>query len=257
GIGGSSLYRHRDLWHPDYLWEPESAPITSVISYQSGDAGDSEHANCLSSAQAASIQVNQSSDNYISPVSARENANQPEDTGAPQLISLHTIDESTAANHPSMGPQYIQQVLLDIKARTKVIPETPQVTATTKLTKDTAYRAAQENQRQKFLTSGDPILIAEAQQWQADKPNPLHITPHPQIALPEDCQPQHPYTQPHPSDLSDTLAAISVQLCQLAWSPTKVKKQLLQLFGKPNRALLSDLELEQWLTWLEMQVEIA
>ncbi|NET36138.1 MAG: hypothetical protein F6K19_29620, partial [Cyanothece sp. SIO1E1] len=42
GIGGSSLYRHRDLWHPDYLWEPESAPITSVISYQSGDAGDSE-----------------------------------------------------------------------------------------------------------------------------------------------------------------------------------------------------------------------
>jgi hypothetical protein len=39
GIGGGSLYRHRDLWHPDYLWKtPSDSPSSNAN--QQGDSAE-------------------------------------------------------------------------------------------------------------------------------------------------------------------------------------------------------------------------
>jgi hypothetical protein len=52
-------------------------------------------------------------------------------------------------------------------------------------------------------------------------------------------------------DLSDLLVKISVQIQRLSWTKSQVRDCLLTLFSKDRRSRLSDLELVQWLKWLE------
>jgi hypothetical protein len=100
---------------------------------------------------------------------------------------------------------------------------------------------------QQYLESGDPILMAEALAWAEINPGVLHVerTNLPLIANPEL---DHP-----PPNLSEMLAAISVHIQQLQWTPEAVSDRLWHLFGKRSQALLDDMELAQWNLWLEEQ----
>jgi hypothetical protein len=211
GIGGGSLYRHRDLWHPQHLVE-----------------------NCLV-------------ENHVEFPPDPPSANTTEQVacaeGASTVHSLTSLLPTTGGN-PSSG-----QALSD---RPAPIPQSVGSNALSH-----ADRITQQERRQQFLASGDPILVAEALTWAREESFPgsfpilLSSDPSTRVLPPEPLLPHQDAVWLR-FDLSDTLAAISVQIKRLGWSRSQVSHDLLQRFGKSDRALLLEEELIQWLAELEL-----
>jgi hypothetical protein len=116
---------------------------------------------------------------------------------------------------------------------------------------------------QRYLASGDPILMAEAiahlqaKQAASSVRYVSHASPDREAnrslslvsASVADVQPEALCNDP--ADLSAMLALISVHVRRLGWSSQMVSDRLFALFGKPAQSLLSGWELMEWLEWLE------
>ncbi len=290
GIGGGSLYRHRDLWHPVHLVEspPDPPTILSVSSMASAEGAPIEgnprsllsknDGNSRSSGSLGdSLEFNQPSMDGNS-LSAEESSDRDCSDAPIQPVEEHEGLE---------GIQYVQQVLAAIQERHQANRGTAKqlpVQAQQRKQKDT--RAAQTQRMQQYWASGDRILMAEAQRWAIanlgvlDICVPLEVQPQqgePNVladplmgrAL---LQPRHSVQSMATSealeqepavpinkgglgivDLSDVLAQISVQRQRLEWTLEQAQEALSQRFGKTSQALLTDSELMEWLTWLRGQ----
>lgn len=174
GIGGASLYRHRDLWHPHHL--RTLSDVASSVGHSSVDHSSVDHLPVenppnppilhrdgrLDCAEGASNRLN--STNLL----ATEDGDNLQGKGfsdrpTPQPV----IKDSDVAPAPQTGVPFIRQVLFQIKATQRVVQD--------------SFRSAQEQQQQnqfqrakqqqlarmqQYLNSGDPILVAEALAWQ-------------------------------------------------------------------------------------------
>jgi hypothetical protein len=100
---------------------------------------------------------------------------------------------------------------------------------------------------QRYLESGDPILMAEAIAWAEINPGVLRVE-HLNLPLFEALE-----LDDSAHDLSGVLATISIQIQRLGWTREQVGDRLGQLFGKRCQGLLDDMELAQWNLWLEEQ----
>lgn len=233
GIGGGSLYRHRDLWHP-----------TEFIEFAEG-----------------LTEINQPVENPPYPLSL----NKPEEFDCEEVASnSHSL---TSLLSTSGGNGISDKGLSD---RT---PEISDVGGNSSL--DCSLPL--QSRMQQYLASGDPILVAEALTWMkvssgVSEPgfkaesdlssvSPMSDSPMSDSPMFESRQvpSQSAYEaqkEPHAQhDLSDILAALSVNIRLLGWSRTQVRANLLELFDKGDRALLSDEELEQWLSWLTARAD--
>jgi len=155
GIGGGTLYRHRDLWHPNYLTLdvveiPPHPPTTNAEEWDCCEAAS--HSQPLTSLflpdGGNAAPVSSSDDSLICPTEEGRNTEQS------------TLPKKRTAHHLS-AIQAAQRAAIQIASR-----QQQQI-------KQQAGHARQVARMQQFLDSGDPILVAEAIAWAQANPDVL------------------------------------------------------------------------------------
>ncbi|MGG6270151.1 hypothetical protein ACQ4M3_33345 [Leptolyngbya sp. AN03gr2] len=156
-IGGGSLYRHRDLWHPQFLMDdslgyleqlkPENSPQNST--------------SLLPSDGSNNASSNPSSDSTIQD---------------PALIggnsSIHQGSNPDTEANPIESPLHAQ-------AQREVYEEAIQLAIEQHDIQPSALSPKHVERMQRFLESGDPILIAEAKAWATLHPGVLKMNSSP------------------------------------------------------------------------------
>lgn len=291
GIGGGSLYRHRDLWHPVHLVEnpPDPPNLLSLSSMACAEGAPIEGnpKSLLSENDGNNPSSGSLSDSLVSDRPSIDGnglpAKEPSDRASADA-SIQPVEQQEGLE----GIRFVQQVLVAIQERQQANREAAKhlpAQAQKRRQKDT--RAAQMQRMQQYWGSGDPILMAEAQRWAIANPGVLNL-PAPLEVQPQQGEPSILADPPmgrallqsghsiqsmaaseafeqKPAvpidegdlgivDLSDVLAQISVQRQRLEWTLEQAQEALSQRFGKTSQALLTDLELMDWLTWLQEQV---
>lgn len=181
GIGGSTLYNHRDLWHPKHLWNtPPHPPNSSASNSLDCAEGTSNEQNAASLFLEPGRNPNPSND------SSDLGSPEPSTSGrnflaiaaepAPEVPVLDSASDSASDSVPGTdtcppppspsGVQYVQQVVSNLTRHLKGAPtvERPSLVLPSD-GRDQRYQTAQIARMKKFLASGDAILIAEAQAW--------------------------------------------------------------------------------------------
>ncbi len=168
-IGGGSLYRHRDLWHPNYLTEnAENAVKTDKQSDCAEGASDYHSLTSL----LPSVLDN----NLPSYGSSDLTAHDLSESGG-NLLSESGSDSS--ASESVQGVQFVQKMLADIQAQREAQREASEIAwQHQQQIKRQASNAKLVDRMQQFLTSGDPILIAEALAWAEINPGVLDVSSH-------------------------------------------------------------------------------
>lgn len=190
GIGGSTLYRHRDLWHPDYIQnEPEK--FENLTSNEDGTQSLGDYAPSLKS-----------------------------------LLALNGRNTLTDNHLGTLEPNSL------VAGRNQIQEQGEQ-----------SYNGARyQQQMQEYLASDDPILVAEARRClaqQSSKPlSPPEIVPDRTIVI--TCR----------EDYQELVETIAYHITRLGWTAQQMSWHLMQCFGKPLQALLSDHELSSWLAYL-------
>lgn len=234
-IGGGSLYRHRDLWHPNVLTD------TSFSLYR---LDLSQKQQC--SENSAPILRGENIPSLLS-----SNGGNASFSNDPSDSSLHHSD--------SIGCNALQNQAFEEIEDCQYQPVEPQTTLEQQAWQEAHQAAVQLAQQQLFterepsesqlarmqqyFDSGDPILRAEALAWSQLNPGWLNLDS-PQ------CLEKHEIHGLHHSSVQ---AAIQANLKRLGWSQDRIDDRLQHLFNKPQLFQLTDTELLQWLTWLQTQ----
>lgn len=237
GIGGASLYRHRDLWHPSYLLtepvENALAPQTANLDHPLDRVEDASNGHNLPSLL---------SENGGNTPTGKSLTDRPSHS---QTATGSNTASAQGLNSVSGSDRACQPLTMDWQAwadasQTAFQPPHQSINQIRQEAKQAAYIA----RMQQYLESGDPILTTEALAWAEVNPGVLSVE---RVSLPLLKQPE----EDSPRHLSDLLALISVQVERLQWTRQQVGDRLWQLFGKRSQSRLDDLELAQWQLWLE------
>jgi len=169
GIGGSTLYRHRDLWHPQFLSTPGSQnsepvenpphPPTSKLKPEKDCCEAASFSECHPS---------------LFPGSGRNPLpGQPSEDreGIENEPGRNFAQDQTMLNGGTamfQTKEYVQQVLFEMQANRFAHQKAVQM----KYEQQQELKRSVAQQRrialmQQFLDSNDPILIAEALEWQS------------------------------------------------------------------------------------------
>ncbi|MBM0744868.1 hypothetical protein JOY44_25450 (plasmid) [Phormidium sp. CLA17] len=171
GIGGGTLYNHRDLWHPNHLvisLEPVENPPYPPTS-NTNRAGD-----CFEEASPAHSSTSlfpSTGSNHLTDKGSSDLELQNNEPGRNSFLAQAPSNDASAL---SQDTSYVQQVLFEIKASQEARLAAVQM----------AYEQQQQIKRQasesrhvarmqQFLDSGDPILMAEAIAWAQVNPGVL------------------------------------------------------------------------------------
>ncbi|MFK8186215.1 MAG: hypothetical protein AB8B99_22800 [Phormidesmis sp.] len=220
-IGGASLYRYRELWHPiDFKnIEEESGLLNSVC----GDA----------SARGANVPTNPAS--LLPAVDSNELENK-------DLGDLRDEVSEPEGNNSSESPQVIRdrirKQLADAQAAREKANEDVVQPVLDGMARAIHLRAVQR--MREFLLSGEPILLAEVGQWLTKQP----LTVHDELV--------GQGTQDEQALLRD-LRVISIHLVRVRLSPWELHFQLEERFGKALLLDLSEAERRAWIDALELR----
>ncbi|MBD1997036.1 hypothetical protein H6G00_10435 [Leptolyngbya sp. FACHB-541] len=199
GVGGASLYRHRDLWHPTYfdvscfdIDYSDGSPVENESSYESPVENPPDPQNFNTDSQLDSVSY---ASNWLSPSSllSMDGGNSKSGQGLGDRVASSTplddsngdtkVDNAASAKFAPLttsdsllGVQYIQQALSNVKAVQAAFQET----ACLAQAQHQRLKAAAAEQRhiarmQQFLDSGDPILVVEAMAWARANPGVLQL----------------------------------------------------------------------------------
>lgn len=189
GIGGGTLYKHRDLWHPAHLnyenTESDSAPEScdeSSSSHNSEVSGSGENFvlksdrgwDCFEEASQPHNLTSLLSSTGRNPFAGAllsDSQSQDRGTGRNHAYSKGRPEDASKAQN---GMCYVQQVLDDNKARREA-QQTAACLAVQQQQrlKQQACEARHIARMQQFLDSNDPILVAEAISWAQVNPGVL------------------------------------------------------------------------------------
>jgi len=191
GIGGSTLYRHRDLWHPNHISEVHEIS-GEPLCIEDGAQSLGDYAPSLKSLLAQTGRNAQSDESFTHP-----------DPNTP----------IAGRNCPAVGSD----------------------------------RQPEQERMESYLHSGDPILMAEAQRWMAEKEEVAETSS------------TEATIAPAPSSLTIhsresyqlVVEAIAYHLAQLGWNHHQISDHLMRCTGKPLQPLLNDEDLVRWLHYLE------
>ena len=167
GIGGGSLYRNRDLWHPNFLTGnslEEDAPVenppdppATFVNTSCDRVEPASHENIttsLLSKMGGDKAPAQSFSDCAIEISDRSGGNL-------QQCKAEITDTSA-----TQSVQSLRSTLLDLKACSEARREAIQTAkAEAEQTRDRVFQAAHAARMQRYLESGDPILMAEAIAW--------------------------------------------------------------------------------------------
>lgn len=175
GIGGGTLYKHRDLWHPQHLAaHPDATPHDAVENPPHPPAALMDEAGeCYEKASPASCPAS------LFPSLGRNGS-------AHQISGDSEMSEDESGRNATIAPissdagediqdgHYRQQGLFAVKAAQDAHQAAVQLAhEQQQQIKQQAGEARQIARMQQFLDSGDPILMAEAIAWAQINPGLL------------------------------------------------------------------------------------
>jgi hypothetical protein len=186
-IGGASLYRHRDLWHPNYFGinsnqdsTSEFAPESKLSVENPPDPPSIKTNSQLDCVRGAS---NWRSSTSLLPTNGGDNpaGKASSDHGVANRDSVDGNFSAKSSGDDSasdslQGVEYVQQVLFNIKAQQEAFQEAARIAQTQhQRIRSEAAERRQVSRMQQFLASGDPILVAEAMAWAQVNPGVLNV----------------------------------------------------------------------------------
>jgi len=177
GVGGGSLYRHRDLWHPNYF----SMEMTESSDQAVENPPYPPNVNIDSRLDCAGGATNRQSPTSLLPTNDGDNLSDKACGDRTPLNAAPDVgnpfsDPHQEASQPPSGIHFVQQVLLEIQAYQEAFQEaSQQAQAQHQRIKAEAEEQRQTARMQQFLRSGDPILVAEAMAWAQLNPGILQI----------------------------------------------------------------------------------
>jgi len=216
-IGGGSLYRYRELWHPieenSFLDENKESGLQKKVpeSVCAGGANALKNPTSLLHGNAGNVPGDTTSSDPEDEKLQDKDNNLPESTQfvrdriRQRLVKARTAQKNTSA-------------LLDI-ARNDVVVKA-------------ARRQAIQRMRD-FLLSGEPILLAEVGRWLIKQPEAVHKA----LLLDDD---------DHIVSLLRDLAAIAQALVRVTIPPWEVRTQLEVAYGKSLILELTSVERQEW-----------
>ena len=214
-IGGASLYRYRDLWHPIEL--AESQEESGLHTMDLGDA-------CTGGAN-----VSQNPTSLLH----QTDSNLPTDEASGDQEGIEKVDEGNNSADPGQTIRdRIRQQLAETQKARAAKSENP-VNVPNGATIAIHRQALQR--MQEFLLSGEPILLAEVGQW-LDKQS--QAVQDELVMVDSDNELQR---------LLCDLAAIALHLAQRQRSLWEIRLQLEERFGKSTILELTDEERWVWL----------
>ncbi|NEQ54466.1 MAG: hypothetical protein F6K11_30770 [Leptolyngbya sp. SIO3F4] len=216
GIGGGSLYRYKELWHP--LWQPKSKDVPEIKN-ESGQFGHASAPNCHSSTSL--LQQIGGNDNEINTSGDLKSDVANQAGGNPHHEEIRRIREMLSAAQTTIDLQTAQEVA---DAEEILQQET---------------RAAHLQQMAYWLTLDDPILMAEALAWLRQQPPEL-CAELLDLQLAEE-QVRSLYT----------IINIVEQLQRLDWGPRQINQELQTQFSTSSMAHLTPEQRHQWLVYLQ------
>ncbi|EKU96837.1 hypothetical protein Lepto7375DRAFT_0752 [Leptolyngbya sp. PCC 7375] len=215
GIGGGSLYRYKELWHP---LSQEKSTHTHQLNNESGQFGALAWPNCHSSTSL--LQDVDGNNNKINGSSDRKSITSQPEGGNPHREEIQRIRERLSK----------AQVTIDLQAAQEVV-EAEEILAQ-------ESRAAHLQQMAYWLTLDDPILMAEALAWLRQQPPELCA----ELLAME-------LVEEQARSLS-TIVNIIDQLQQLDWGPKRIGQELQARFSISSLAHLTAEQRQQWLFYL-------
>ena len=234
GISQSTLTKHKDLWHPQFL----AAPL-DLLSHQALHPNGND---------AVPLQQPQAHPEGLLHPTTTNKLVTPPASGAPQQASAGSkLTEAGGCGGISTGGGLFGAAFPVVPESQDGATEMKATLDALKLAKAKARAAAYVARMRRYLESGDPILVAEALVWAKRNPG---LVPQVCASFPMSEQPN---LDDRPLHLADLLAAIASLLQRLRWTRTKVSNCLWALFGKRSQAHLDDRELARWCLWLEEQ----
>ncbi len=166
-IGGGSLYRHRDLWHPNYLTENAENAVKVDQQPDCAEGASDYHSltSLFPSADGNHTPSNGSSD-FVAQDCGESGGNPSSEVGS-------------SGSDSGQGVQFIQKTLEDIQAQREARREASAMAwQRQQQIKRQASNAKLIDRMQQFLKSGDPILVAEALAWAEINPGVLDVSSH-------------------------------------------------------------------------------
>lgn len=162
-IGGGSLYRHRDLWHPNYLIEntEEFMNVESALECPPDKVEPKNATSLFPSSDGNNAPSNSSSD-LIAENSATSDGN--------CLLEQDSSDSSEDRLHGLIIQQTVANLQAQREAQQTAVQQARQRQHQIQREASNAKVVAR---MQQFLDSGDPILRAEALAWAAVNPGVL------------------------------------------------------------------------------------
>lgn len=153
GISQSTLTKHTDLWHPQFLTEPPVLPSTEILH------PDVEDPTPLQQAQAFP-------DGLLQPTTTNKLVDLTGPDAPQQASEGSKLPEAGGCGGTSTGSGLVSTAFPAVpKSQGVASAETKATLDALKLAKAKARAHAYEARLQQYLQSGDPILVAEAQQW--------------------------------------------------------------------------------------------
>jgi hypothetical protein len=186
GIGGSTLYRHRDLWHPACLWKtPPDLPNSNNSPLASEDAtANGQIPSSLLAKTDRNLSSNTASSDLFTSLEANtgRNINQDNAFHSDGSQNGHSNEQQSSSTHNGNTPTeagFVQQALFDVKAWLEAVQEAArEVREESDRAKQSAQHTNHIARMQQYLNSGDPILMAEALAWAEIYPDVLEIPTH-------------------------------------------------------------------------------
>lgn len=175
GIGGGTLYNHRDLWHPKHLvlsLQPvENPPYPPTLNEDRvWECQGASHTH-----SPVSLFPSPGSNQLDDGVSS-DRALQDNEVGRNASLAQLPADGQSSADQPQ-DVRYVQQVLSEIKASQEARQAAARLTGEQQQQlKRQAAVARHIARMQQFLDSHDPILMAEAIAWSQVNPGVLNTS---------------------------------------------------------------------------------
>jgi hypothetical protein len=165
GIGGGTLYRHKDLWHPLFL-TPVDNPPDPPTSFEDGQSDRATGASDWHSPTSllSGDPRNDASGNGLGDRTEVISEDSPSNVlkDADSTDSDSSLEASSAGDNPV--PRQIP--LLDVKAwKETVQAANEEMKEKAQIAKDEAFQQQHLERMRQYWRSGDPILMAEAIAW--------------------------------------------------------------------------------------------
>lgn len=244
GIGGASLYRHRDLWHPEQ--------VESCLAVENDLAVENPPHPPTSLSARPSDQLETSS-NGLSCTSLfpSNGGNVSSEEGSSDRSSERILQASQIARREEQYESRLQQYLNSgdpiLIAEAKSCQHVQQINSCP--VHSTGSQAVHAHDLAQVL----PDCVQPSSESENLLSNsiavhsPFDLFQHSFRNLAKDS------FQHSSDDLSDLLVFVSVEIRRLRWKHDQIRDRLLHRYTKPSRAMLTKEELLDWLTWLSSQ----